>query len=112
MVDYVNTLYEYDGEEYVWPFVKEVRHEYVSVSWILYNGQPQLSRGSFGGCMRVYLFLYSIPKSWLEHIQCGSFSIHIYIYRSLLILERSFFQSLPCTEISGDPRFLKLIWMS
>ncbi|CAK9105710.1 unnamed protein product [Durusdinium trenchii] len=31
VVDYVNTLYEYDGEEYVWPFVKEVRHEYVSV---------------------------------------------------------------------------------
>ena len=23
--------YEYDGEEYVWPFVDEVRHEYVSV---------------------------------------------------------------------------------
>lgn len=23
--------YEYDGEEYVWPFVEEVRHEYVSV---------------------------------------------------------------------------------
>eukprot|EP00435_Cladocopium_sp_Y103_P018225 s845_g4.t1 len=31
VVDYVNTLYEYDGEEYVWPFVDEVRHEYVSV---------------------------------------------------------------------------------
>ncbi|CAJ1393224.1 unnamed protein product [Effrenium voratum] len=31
VVDYVNTMYEYDGEEYVWPFVQEVRHEYVSV---------------------------------------------------------------------------------
>ena len=43
VVDYVNTLYEYDGEEYVWPgpwstwingcrpYVEEVRHEYVSV---------------------------------------------------------------------------------
>ena len=27
VVDYVNTLYEYDGEEYVWPFVEELRHE-------------------------------------------------------------------------------------
>eukprot|EP00929_Paragymnodinium_shiwhaense_P101902 TRINITY_DN65095_c0_g1_i3.p1 TRINITY_DN65095_c0_g1~~TRINITY_DN65095_c0_g1_i3.p1 ORF type:complete len:546 (-),score=106.52 TRINITY_DN65095_c0_g1_i3:17-1654(-) len=29
--DYVNTLYEYDGEEFVWPRVEEVRHEYTSV---------------------------------------------------------------------------------
>ncbi|CAE8720166.1 unnamed protein product, partial [Polarella glacialis] len=31
VLDYADTLYEYDGEEYVWPHIREIRNEYRSI---------------------------------------------------------------------------------
>eukprot|EP00931_Biecheleriopsis_adriatica_P050474 TRINITY_DN29228_c0_g1_i1.p1 TRINITY_DN29228_c0_g1~~TRINITY_DN29228_c0_g1_i1.p1 ORF type:complete len:460 (-),score=89.40 TRINITY_DN29228_c0_g1_i1:2-1354(-) len=54
VVDYVDTLYEYDGEEYVWPHVEEVRHEYRSIPEEHLNAMRRLLADFSGICCLGY----------------------------------------------------------